>query len=64
MTSTAICGSDLHLYHGLMPCLPEGTILGHEFMGSVEDVGKGVRRWRKGDRILVPFPVACGGVRR
>ncbi len=60
VTSTAICGSDLHLYHGLMPRLPEGTILGHEFMGIVEEVGKGVRRWRNGDRILVPFPVACG----
>lgn len=60
VTSTAICGSDLHLYHGLVPHTPEGMILGHEFVGRVEEVGEHVSRWKKGDRILVPFPVACG----
>lgn len=60
VTSTAICGSDLHIFHGLYPRLPEGTIIGHEFMGIVEDVGKAVAKWKKGDRILVPFPIACG----
>lgn len=60
VTSTAICGSDLHLYHGLIPHTPKGMILGHEFMGRVVDVGKGVTKWHPGERILVPFPVACG----
>lgn len=60
VTSTAICGSDLHLYHGLYPHCPCGTVLGHEFMGIVEEVGRGVKKWRRGDRVLVPFPIACG----
>lgn len=60
VTSTCICGSDLHIYHGLYPRTREGTIIGHEFMGIIEEVGKEVKRWRKGDRILVPFPIACG----
>jgi S-(hydroxymethyl)glutathione dehydrogenase / alcohol dehydrogenase len=60
ITSTAICGSDLHLYHGLYPHCPCGTVLGHEFMGIVEEVGKDVMRWKRGDRVLVPFPIACG----
>lgn len=60
VTSTAICGSDLHLFHGLVQHTPEGQVLGHEFMGIVEEVGKGVTKWKKGDRILVPFPIACG----
>lgn len=60
VTSTAICGSDLHIYHGLQPMLHDGVVLGHEFMGIVEEVGKGVTRWKKGDRVLVPFPIACG----
>ncbi|MGE5605114.1 MAG: zinc-dependent alcohol dehydrogenase [Bacteroidota bacterium] len=60
VTSTAICGSDLHLFHGLVPHIPDGMIIGHEFMGRVVDTGKGVAKWKAGDRILVPFPIACG----
>ena len=60
VTSTAICGSDLHIYHGLYPHVPKGTILGHEFMGVVEDVGSEVKKWKSGDRVIVPFPIACG----
>jgi threonine dehydrogenase-like Zn-dependent dehydrogenase len=61
VTSTAICGSDLHLYGGFVPTMETGDILGHEFMGEVMEVGKGVRNLRKGDRVVVPFPIACGG---
>ncbi|MPQ33932.1 glutathione-dependent formaldehyde dehydrogenase [Clostridium estertheticum] len=61
ITSTAICGSDLHLVHGMVPGLPKGAIIGHEAMGIVEDVGKEVSKVKKGDRIIVPFPIACGG---
>ncbi len=60
VTSTAICGSDLHLLHGMIPNLKKGTVLGHETMGIVAEVGKGVTKVKKGDRIIVPFPVACG----
>jgi threonine dehydrogenase-like Zn-dependent dehydrogenase len=60
ITATAICGSDLHLYRGKVPGLRNGDILGHEFMGIVEEVGAGVRRVRKGDRVVVPFVIACG----
>lgn len=60
VTSTAICGSDLHLIHGMIPNLPHGFILGHETMGIVEEAGKGVHNVKKGDRVIVPFPVACG----
>lgn len=60
VTSTAICGSDLHLIHGMVPNMPTGFILGHETMGIVEEVGKEVTRVKKGDRVIVPFPVSCG----
>ena len=60
VTSTAICGSDLHLIHGMIPNMPKGFVLGHETMGIVEEVGKDVHKLKKGDRVIVPFPVACG----
>ena len=61
ITSTAICGSDLHLYGGFVPTMSKGDILGHEFMGEVVDVGKEVGNLKVGDRVVVPFPIACGG---
>lgn len=60
VTSTAICGSDLHLIHGRVPAMNPGFILGHETMGIVEEAGKDVTSVKKGDRVIVPFPVACG----
>ena len=60
VTSTAICGSDLHLIHGRVPALNPGFILGHETMGIVAETGKAVTNVKKGDRVIVPFPVACG----
>ena len=60
VTSTAICGSDLHLMDGFIPTMKAGDILGHEFMGEVVDVGRGVSTLKKGDRVVVPFPIACG----
>src|SRR5262245_49383956 len=60
VTLTAICGSDLHLWNGVIPTMREGDILGHEFMGEVVDVGRGVRDLSRGDRVVVPFPIACG----
>lgn len=59
ITSTAICGSDLHLYQGNMP-LPEGYIIGHEPMGIVEETGPDVTKVKKGDRVVIPFNVSCG----
>jgi threonine dehydrogenase-like Zn-dependent dehydrogenase len=61
VTSTAICGSDLHLYDGVIPTMRPGDVLGHEFMGEVVEVGPGVANLAVGDRVLVPFPIACGG---
>jgi threonine dehydrogenase-like Zn-dependent dehydrogenase len=60
VTSTAICGSDLHLYNGFIPTMQRGDVLGHEFMGEVVDVGGAVRNLSIGDRVVVPFPIACG----
>jgi threonine dehydrogenase-like Zn-dependent dehydrogenase len=60
VTSTAICGSDLHLYNGFNPTMEPGDILGHEFMGEVVDVGRAVTNLKVGDRVVVPFPIACG----
>src|SRR3954469_4276911 len=60
ITSTAICGSDLHLYDGYIPTMKRGDILGHEFMGEVVETGKGVTNLKNGDRVVVPFPIACG----
>jgi threonine dehydrogenase-like Zn-dependent dehydrogenase len=59
VTATAICGSDLHIYSGGIP-QPRPMVLGHEFMGIVEETGKGVSKLKKGDRVVVPFPIACG----
>lgn len=60
VTSTAICGSDLHLVHGMVPNMPEDFIIGHEPMGIVEEVGPDVTKVKKGDRVVIPFTVACG----
>ena len=60
VTSTAICGSDLHLYDGFIPTMQKGDILGHEFMGKVVEVGSEVKNLSVGDRVVVPFPIACG----
>ena len=59
VTSTAICGSDLHILHGAVP-QPTDMVLGHEFMGIVEEVGPSVKNLKRGDRVVVPFPIACG----
>ena len=60
VTSTAICGSDLHMYNGFVPTMKAGDVLGHEFMGEVVEVGREVHNLNIGDRVVVPFPIACG----
>ncbi len=60
VSATTICGSDLHLYHGMIPHLEKNTILGHETMGIVEEIGKDVYDLHQGDRVTIPFPIACG----
>ncbi|NRD49546.1 MULTISPECIES: zinc-dependent alcohol dehydrogenase [Corallococcus] len=60
VTRTAICGSDLHLLDGYMPTMKSGDVLGHEFMGEVMEIGSGVTKLKKGDRVIVPFNIACG----
>jgi threonine dehydrogenase-like Zn-dependent dehydrogenase len=60
VTRAAICGSDLHLYDGYIPTMYQGDILGHEFMGEVVEIGAGVSNLSVGDRVVVPFPIACG----
>ena len=63
ITSTCICGSDLHLYNGFMPTMEQGDIVGHEFMGEIVEVGAGIKpdKLKVGDRVVVPFTIACGG---
>lgn len=61
VTATAICGSDLHIYRGKIPAMMTGDILGHEFMGIVEEIGPEVTAVKKGDRVVIPFTIACGG---
>ena len=60
ISSTAICGSDLHLYNHIIPTMKAGDILGHEFMGEVVELGREVKNLKVGDRVVVPFPIACG----
>lgn len=60
ITSTAICGSDLHLYNGFVPTMEKGDIMGHEFMGEVVEIGGEVKKLRVGDRVVVAFPISCG----
>lgn len=60
VTLTAICGSDLHLFDGVIPTMESGDILGHEFMGEIVETGSGVKRHKKGDRVVVAFPISCG----
>src|ERR1051325_5998301 len=60
VTRSCICGSDLHLYHGMVPDTRVGTTFGHEFTGVVEEVGSGVRNLAVGNHVLVPFNIACG----
>ncbi|HZU77964.1 MAG TPA: alcohol dehydrogenase catalytic domain-containing protein, partial [Dehalococcoidia bacterium] len=60
VSTTAICGSDLHVLHGRIPGMSEGSILGHEFMGTVEAVGSAVSRFHEGDRVVASFTIPCG----
>lgn len=61
ITATAICGSDLHLYNGVMPTMQAGDVVGHEPMGEVVEVGNAIKNLKKGDRVVIPFTLACGG---
>jgi threonine dehydrogenase-like Zn-dependent dehydrogenase len=63
VTSTAICGSDLHLYDGYMPTMKSGDVLGHEPMGIVEEAGSAIKHLKRGDRVVIPFCIACGDCR-
>src|ERR1700753_3187451 len=60
VTACAICGSDLHLFDGIMPSMAKGDVLGHETMGGVVEVGKGNSKLKVGDRAVVPFTISCG----
>ncbi len=60
VTATAICGSDLHIYRGKIPDVKHGDILGHEFMGVVEECGRGITNIKRGDRVIIPFVISCG----
>lgn len=60
ITSTAICGSDLHLYNGYIPTMQSGDIMGHEFIGEVVELGSEVKNLKKGDRVVIPFTISCG----
>src|SRR5581483_7776955 len=60
LTTTAICGSDLHLYDGYIPTMRQGDILGHENMGEVVEIGSAVKNLKKGDRVVIPFTISCG----
>ena len=60
ITTTCICGSDLHLYDGYVPTMEAGDVLGHEPMGEVVEIGKDVKKLKKGDRVVVPFTISCG----
>ncbi|HEY9698960.1 MAG TPA: zinc-dependent alcohol dehydrogenase [Trichocoleus sp.] len=60
ITSTAICGSDLHIYDGFIPSMMPGDIVGHEFMGEIVETGPEVTNLKKGDRVIIPFPISCG----
>src|SRR5690349_17734011 len=60
ITSTCICGSDLHLYDGYIPTVEHGDIMGHEFMGIIVETGSAVKNLKAGDLVIVPFTIACG----
>ena len=61
ISSAAICGSDLHLYDGVIPSMKEYDIMGHEFMGEIVEVGSDIKNLKVGDRVIIPFPISCGG---
>lgn len=63
VTGSTVCGSDLHLLHGSVVEMEKGDILGHEFCGIIDDLGPGVKNFKKGDRVVASFQIACGDVR-